>query len=80
MSDYRHARAYLDPLGLICSGDGSYRQQIELALANDPDRDPPSLADPVCTLDAAGARALARRLLVLAEHAENPHAHTAARR
>jgi hypothetical protein len=72
MSDYSHSRAYLDGLGLMLSTDGSYRQEIELVLTDDPDREAPSLTDPVLRLDAAGARALAHQLLALAEHAEHP--------
>ncbi|MGA2929247.1 MAG: hypothetical protein ABSG43_25310 [Solirubrobacteraceae bacterium] len=70
MSEYAHIRAVLDPLGLVCLDDGRWRQDIELTLTNDPDRDPPSLADPVCQLDSTRARQLAARLLVLADHAE----------
>jgi hypothetical protein len=72
MSEYEHIRVHLDPLGLVRLPDGSYQQQIELVLSDDPDRDPPSLADPVCSLDAEPARRLAARLLELAEQAEHP--------
>jgi hypothetical protein len=71
MSEYGHVRAYLDPLGLVRLPDGSYRREIELTLSNDPDRDPPSLADPVCSLDVDRARQLAQQLLVLAWHAKH---------
>jgi hypothetical protein len=78
MTEYARGRVYLDPLGLIALPDGSCRQEIELALTNDPDRDPPSLTDPVLRLDADQARQLASELLTLAEHAEHPqHARTA---
>ena len=78
MSEYTHTRAYLESLGLLLLPDGSYRQEIELALTNDPDRDAPSLTDPVLQLDADQARQLASELLTLAEHAEHPeHARTA---
>jgi len=70
MSEYGHFRAYLDPLGRVFLPDGSYRQEIELVLTDDPDRDPPSLADPVLRLDADQARQLAQQLLALAWHAE----------
>jgi len=56
MSEYGHVRVYLDPLGLVRLPDGSYRKEIELMLSNDPDRDPPSLADAVCSLDVDRAR------------------------
>jgi|tagenome__1003787_1003787.scaffolds.fasta_scaffold20945482_3 hypothetical protein len=72
MSEYRHTRACLDPLGLVLRADGSYGQEIELALTDDPDRAAPKLADPVLRLDAARARALAHELLALAEHADDP--------
>jgi len=72
MSEYEHIRVYLDPLGLVRLPDGSYQQEIELVLSDDPDRDPRSLADPVCSLNAELARRLAARLLALAEHAEHP--------
>jgi hypothetical protein len=74
MSEYTHPRAYLDPLGLILMPDGSYRQEIELVLTDDPDpdRDPPALADPVLRLDGDRARQLANELLELAEHADHP--------
>ncbi len=68
MSEYTHVRAYLDPLGLVRTEHG-YEQEIELVLSDDPDRDPPSLADPVARLDAQRARALAHELLELAQHA-----------
>jgi hypothetical protein len=70
MSEYAHVRVALDPLGIIALDDGSSRQQIELVLSDDPDRDPPSLADPVCALDSTRARELARTLLGLADHAD----------
>jgi hypothetical protein len=72
MSEYGHVRVYLDPLGLARLPDGSYQQRLELVLSDDPDRDPPSLADPVCSLDAGRARRLAEQLLALAEHAQHP--------
>ncbi|MGO9750351.1 MAG: hypothetical protein ACLP22_02330 [Solirubrobacteraceae bacterium] len=68
MSEYTHVRAYLDPLGLVCTEHG-YEWEIELVLSDDPDRDPPSLADPACRLDAQRARALALELLQLAQRA-----------
>lgn len=71
MSEYTHVRAYLDPLGLVRHRHG-YEWEIELVLSDDPDRDPPSLADPVCRLDAHGARQLAHQLLELAQTAEHP--------
>jgi hypothetical protein len=74
MSEYSHSRVDLDPLGLIVLPDGSYRQEIELVLTDDPDRDPPSLTDPVLRLDADHARRLATALLQLAEHADDPRA------
>jgi hypothetical protein len=74
MSEYSHSRVDLDPLGLIGLPDGSYRQEIELVLTNDPDRDPPRLTDPVLRLDADHARRLATELLELAEHADDPRA------
>ena len=67
MSEYAHVRVSLDPLGIVDLGDGSYRQEIELLLSDDPDRDPGSLADPVCALDSTSARQLAGRLLALAD-------------
>jgi len=70
MSEYGHFRVYLDPLGGVLLPDGSYRQEIELVLSDDPDRDPPSLADPVLRLDADLARQLAQQLLTLAWHAQ----------
>jgi len=70
MSEYGHFRVYLDPLGRIYLPDGSYRHEIELVLTGDPDRDPPSLADPVLRLDADLARQLAQQLLALAWHAQ----------
>jgi hypothetical protein len=72
MSEYSHSRVYLDPLGLILTPDGSYRQEIELVLTNDPDRDLPSLTDPVLRLDANRARQLAHQLLAIAQHAWHP--------
>ena len=72
MTEYAHGRVYLDPLGLIALPDGSCRQEIELVLSETPDRDPPSLADPVLRLDSDHARQLAAELLKLAEHAEHP--------
>lgn len=71
MSEYGHARADLDPLGLVRLPDGSDRGEIELTLSNDPDREAPSLADPVCSLDVDRARQLAQRLLVLAWQSEH---------
>ncbi len=68
MSEYTHVRAYLDGLGLVRTEHG-YEWEIELVLSNDPDRDPPSLTDPVCCLDAHRARALAHELLELAQQA-----------
>jgi len=79
MSEYTHVRAYLDPLGLVRTEHG-YEREIELVLSDDPDRDPPSLADPVCRLDAQRARALARELLELAHDAWNPHSPVKVRR
>ena len=70
MSEYAHIRAELDPLGLVRLTDGRWRQDIELTLTDDPDRDPPSLADPVCQLDSTRARQLAARLLALADQAQ----------
>jgi hypothetical protein len=70
MSEYAHARAELDPLGTIYLADGSRLLAIELVLSDDPDRDPPSLADPVCALDSTRARELAQTLLGLADHAD----------
>jgi hypothetical protein len=70
MSEYAHVRAGLDPLGTIHIDDGSRRLQIELVLSDDPDRDPPRLADPVCALNSSRARELAFALLQLAEHAD----------
>jgi hypothetical protein len=75
MSEYGHVRAYLDPLGLVRFPDGSCQYEIELALTNDPERDPVSILDPVCTLDAARARELAFQLLELAEHATPMRTH-----
>ncbi len=72
MSEYSHVRAYPDPLGLVRTEHGSERE-IELVLSDDPDRDPPSLADPVCRLDAQRARGLAHELLELARDARQPH-------
>jgi hypothetical protein len=72
MSEYTHVRLYLDPLGLVRTEHGS-EWEIELVLSDDPDRDPPSLADPVCRLDAQRARALAQELLELARDASRPH-------
>ena len=69
MSEYGHVRVALDPLGTVFLDDGSRRQPIELVLSDDPDRDPPSLADPVCALDSSRARQLAVELLQLAEQA-----------
>lgn len=74
MSEYFHTRVHLDALGVIVMPDGSYRQEIELVLTDDPDRDPPSLLDPVLRLDAGHARRLAGELLELAEHADDPRA------
>ena len=68
MSEYTHVRAHLDGLGLVRTEDG-YEWEIELVLSDDPDRDPPSLTDPVCCLDAHRAQALAHELLALAEQA-----------
>ena len=79
MSEYSHSRVHLDPLGLMLMPDGSYRQEIELVLTDDPDRDPPSLADPVLRLNAARARQLACELVLLAEHAEHPQLSRTAR-
>jgi hypothetical protein len=76
MSEYGHVRVCLDPLGIVDMGDGSYRQDIELVLSNDPDRDPPRLTDPVCALDSISARQLARRLWALADQAD-PRSHAA---
>jgi hypothetical protein len=70
MSEYAHARVALDPLGIVELGDGRRRQDIELVLTNDPDRDPPSLLDPVCVMDGTQARQLAWRLLRLAKDAD----------
>ena len=70
MSEYGHVRVALDPLGTVYFDDGSRRQQIELVLSDDPDRDPSSLADPVCALDSSRARELAFELLQLAEQAD----------
>ena len=67
MSEYAHIRAELDPLGLVRLTDGRWRQDIELTLSNDTQS---SLADPVCQLDSTRARALAMRLLVLADQAQ----------
>ena len=72
MSEYSHVRTYLDPLGLVRSEHGS-EWEIELVLSDDPDRDPPSLADPVCRLDAQRARHLAHELLQLARDARHAH-------
>ena len=72
MSEYTHVHAYLDPLGLVRTKHG-YEREIELVLSDDPDRDPPSLADPVCRLDAQRARALAHELLELARDTWRPH-------
>jgi hypothetical protein len=71
MSEYSHVRAYLDPLGLVRTEHGS-EWEIELVLSDDPDRDPPSLADPVCRLVAHRAHRLAGELLQLAQHAGYP--------
>jgi hypothetical protein len=79
MSEYTHVRAYLDPLGLVRTEHGSERE-IELVLSDDPDRDPPSLADPVCRLDAQRAHRLAHELLELAGNARHPHSPGKARR
>lgn len=79
MSEYRHACAYLDPLGLVVSDHGSWRE-IELVLSDDPDRDPPSLTDPVDRTDAPGARRLASELLELAAHAGGPQTTAGVRR
>ena len=79
MSEYTHAHAYLDGLVLLPTEHG-YQWEIELVLSDDPDRDPPSLADPVCRLDAQRARALARELLELAHDAWNPHSPVKVRR
>lgn len=65
MSEHTHAQAMLDGLGVVFYPDGTRSQTIELRLTNDPDRDPPSLLDPVCYLDAAAARTLAGRLCEL---------------
>ena len=48
MSATADIHADLDPLGIVRLADGSYRQEIELVLSNDPDR-AASLADPVCS-------------------------------
>jgi hypothetical protein len=74
MSEYSHSRVGLDPLGLIAMPDGTVVQEIELVLTNDPDRDPPSLLDPVLRLDSDHARDLTGRLLELAEHGDDPRA------
>jgi len=73
MSEYGHFRVYLDPLGLALLPDGSRQREIELVLSDDPDRDPPSLTDPVLRLDADLARQLAQQLLTLAWHAQPAH-------
>jgi hypothetical protein len=70
MSQYAYTRVGLDPLGIIDLGDGRRMQEIELVLTDDPDRDPPSLADPVCALNGTQARQLAWRLLRLADDAD----------
>ena len=72
MSEYTHARASLDPLGLVRTEHG-YEREIELVLSADPARAPASLAAPVCRLDAQRARALAHELLDLARDASRPH-------
>ncbi len=79
MSEYSHSRVYLDPLGMIVMSDGSRRQEIELVLTDDPDRDPPSLTDPVLRLNADHARQLGCELLQLAEHTERTHRARSAR-
>jgi hypothetical protein len=73
MSEYEHVRVYLDPLGLVRLPDGSYQQLIELILSDDPDRDPRSLADPVCSLERR-ARPRARRAAAGARRARRPPA------
>jgi hypothetical protein len=60
VSEYSPVRAYLDPLGLVRTEHGS-AWEIELVLSDDPNRQPPSLADPVCRLDAQRARGLGPR-------------------
>jgi hypothetical protein len=72
MSEYRHVIAELDPLGVVRWPDGSWDQEIEITLTNDPDRDPRSLSDPVCSIHPERARELARGLLALAANAQTP--------
>jgi len=72
MSEYRHVIVCLDPLGVVRWPDGSWDQGIEITLTNDPDRDPPSLSDLVCSVDGDRARELARGLLALAANAQTP--------
>lgn len=51
--------------------DGSPRQEIELVLADDPDKPSWRMLEPaICALDAHQARELAFELLMLAEVAE----------
>ena len=70
MTEYAHARVALDPLGTVYLKDGRRLLHMELVLTDDPDHEPRSLADPVCALDSASARALAGSLLQLAEQAD----------
>lgn len=70
MSEYRHVRAYLDPLGIEHLTDGRRRQRIEVMFCDDPDGDPVAVFEPVCPIDAARARELAFELLGRAERAE----------
>lgn len=65
MSLHTHARAVLDGLGVVQFQDGTRTQDIELRLCDEPDQDPPSLADPVCYLHPEDARKLAEQLLEL---------------
>jgi hypothetical protein len=71
MTEYAHVRAALDPLGTVYLDDGSRQLQIELALSDNPDCDPPAtLRDPVCAFDSTRARELARTLSGLADQAD----------
>ena len=73
MSSYYHqVHAELNPAPVHKRPDGSWREEIELVLTDDPDR--PSwkaLAPAVCAIDAHQARELAFELLTLADVCEH---------
>jgi hypothetical protein len=70
VSEFGHVRAYLDRLGIEQLSDGRWRWGIEMVFCDDPDRDPLTVFEPVCPIDAARAREQAFELLMLAELAE----------